>query len=578
MESSKATFRSRVLARARHGRKRLIDPARTSWRAASAANFEFDPALQSRLIWSCIALAAAARSVRFLLRFPLWEDECFLAANFIDASYLDLLKPLNYHQVAPLLFLWVELTAVKLFGFSEWSLRLWPLLCSIGSLLLFRRLAGRLIEGIPLLLAVAAFTLNYSGIRYAAEAKPYGPDQFVALALLTLAVEWRRNPHQRRWLWLLIAATPLALGLSYPALFVAGGVSLFIAYGLWTTNDRRGWIVWAIYNFVLLSSFAFLYALAARNQTAAELSYMQNYWKDNLPSLLSPLRFAGWLIVTHTSELMSFPVGGERGASTLTFLVWAVGLVTLYRARRTELLLVCLAPAALNIVAAILGRYPYGGHVKFAQYLAPAICMVVGGGAAALLQRHEQRTGRGRKALAIALGVLCLVPLGTMARDFLSPYKSKTDLRYRDFARWFYFNMEFEGEVACLKTDLDQDFAPGTFRDLGWSAMYLCNQRIYSPRHARREPLRLDRVSEKHPLRCVQFKAEVYKYDQAAFDRWLQSMETRYDLVSRDTYPFPCFDQRGRNLLCLDEVDVFKFVPKREPVNRSATSTENSRR
>ena len=39
-------------------------------------------------------------------------------------------------------------------------------------------------------------------------------------------------------------------------------------------------------------------------------------------------------------------------------------------------------------------------------------------------------------------------------------------------------------------------------------------------------------------------------------------MPARYDLVSCDTYPFPCFDQRGRNLLCLDQVDVFKFVPK----------------
>ncbi|HVX64473.1 MAG TPA: hypothetical protein VHC19_27870 [Pirellulales bacterium] len=513
------------------------------------------------MIWACLALGIAARAVRFLLRFPLWEDECFLAVNFIDSSYLDLLKPLNYHQVAPLAFLWIELSAVKLFGFSEWSLRLWPFACSIGGLLLFRHLAGRLLRGLPLVLAVAVFAMAYAGVRYAAEAKPYGPDQFVALALLTLAVEWRRRPQQRRWLWLLAAVTPVALALSYPALFVAGGLSLFIAYELWRSGDRRGWMAWAAYNLVLLSSFGLLFHLAARNQTAAELGYMQNYWKDNLPSL-SPLRFAGWLIVTHASELMSFPVGGERGASTLTFLVWVSGLVALYRGRRWSLLLICLAPAALNIVAAAMGRYPYGGHVKFAQYLAPGICMVVGAGAAALLERHELRTGRGRKALAIALGVLCLVPLGTMTRDFLNPYKSKTDARYRDFARWFWFNMEFEGEVACLKTDLNQNFAPGTFHDLGWSAMYLCNQKIYSPRHARHEPLHLDKVSQQHPLRCVQFKAQVYKYDQAAFERWLNSMQQRYDLVARDSYPFPCFDQRGRNLLCLDQVDVFKFVPK----------------
>jgi hypothetical protein len=40
-------------------------------------------------------------------------------------------------------------------------------------------------------------------------------------------------------------------------------------------------------------------------------------------------------------------------------------------------------------------------------------------------------------------------------------------------------------------------------------------------------------------------------------------MQARYELVSRDAYPFPCFDQKGRNLLCLDQLEVYKFVPRR---------------
>ena len=45
---------------------------------------------QARLIWGFLILGVVARAVRFLLRFPLWEDECFLAANFIDR---DLFRP-----------------------------------------------------------------------------------------------------------------------------------------------------------------------------------------------------------------------------------------------------------------------------------------------------------------------------------------------------------------------------------------------------------------------------------------------------------------------------------------------------
>jgi hypothetical protein len=539
-----------------------------------------DARWQTRLIWGFLVLGIVARAVRYLLRFPLWEDECFLAANFIDRGYLDLLQPLNYHQVAPLGFLCIELTCVKLFGFNEWSLRLCPFLASLTGLFLFRRLASRLLTGTALVLAVALFCVTYSGVRYAAEAKPYGIDQFVALVLLTLAVECWRRPEQSRWLWILTGLIPFALLVSYPSVFVAGGISLVIALVLWKSAGTtvRGYAAWAAFNLVLLASFGGLIWLTSRNQAAAELGWMQNYWKDNLPSLSSPLSFAWWMLVVHAGDLMAIPIGGERGASTLSFVMCLIGVAAVVRARRTVLLGLCLTPAVLNIVAAILGRYPYGGHVKFSQYLAPAICMMLGIGGAALIKRrqaaqaalasHPLPVGGLGRALTAGLAFCALIAVSTIARDFASPYKSRTDLRYRDFARWFWFNMEFAGEAVCLKSDLGEDFAPGTFRDLGWSAMYLCNQRIYSPRHARGDPPRLERVSDEWPLRCVQFKAEVYRYDQAAFEQWLSDMQSRWDLVSRDTFPFPCYDQKGRNLLCVDAVEVYKFVPKRNATAR----------
>ena len=66
-------------------------------------------------------------------------------------------------------------------------------MCGIGSLFVFRHLAGRLLQGIAFLLAVGVFAVAYPLIRYSAEAKPYGPDMLVSLALLTLTVEWLRQ-------------------------------------------------------------------------------------------------------------------------------------------------------------------------------------------------------------------------------------------------------------------------------------------------------------------------------------------------------------------------------------------------
>src|SRR5262245_29107059 len=81
-----------------------------------------------RAIWFFVALGLFLRTLRFLLRFPLWGDEAALAANFIDRGYLDLLRPLHFQQVAPPLFLWIELFFVRCLGFHEWSLRAFPFL------------------------------------------------------------------------------------------------------------------------------------------------------------------------------------------------------------------------------------------------------------------------------------------------------------------------------------------------------------------------------------------------------------------------------------------------------------------
>ena len=249
----------------------------------------------ARWIMVFLAVGIAARLIRYLLRFPLWGDEAMLAMNFLDRDYAGLMQPLDFHQVAPLLFLWIELTAVKLLGFHEWSLRLFPLLCSIASLFLFHRLAKLLLRGTALVLAVGIFAVTYSGLRYAAEMKPYSGDLMFSSLLLLLAVRWWRQPDDTRWLWALAAAVPLALGLSYPAVFVAGGVSLAVAAVLLGTRSRRGWWAWAAFNLALAGSFLAWYRLAIGTQAGAELNVMARMWDETFPprdSLLEPVGMA----------------------------------------------------------------------------------------------------------------------------------------------------------------------------------------------------------------------------------------------------------------------------------------------
>ena len=338
--------------------------------------------------WIAIFLMAglAARLIRYLLRFPLWGDEAMLAMNFIDRGYAELLRPLDFHQVAPPLFLWAELTDVKLLGFQEWALRLFPLLCGIASLFLFYRLACLLLRGPARVLAVGVFAVSYSGLRYATEMKPYAVDQMASVLLLLLAVRWWRQPNQTRWLWALAAVVPLVLGLSYPAVFVAGGVSLFMAAVLWNCRVSGAWRAWIAYNVALTGSFLAWYRLAAGAQAGAELDLMARMWGGAFPPRDSLSGLFNWLVRTHTGPLLAMPVGGDHYGSVVTTALCLLALGVMVRGGRYYLLLLCTAPFALNLLAAAIHRFPYGGHMRLAMHLAPLVCILAGMGAAALLQ------------------------------------------------------------------------------------------------------------------------------------------------------------------------------------------------
>ena len=118
---------------------RLSETSASSELVASGSRIE-------RAVLAFVAIGVLVRVARYLTNYPVWGDEACLALSFPRRGYLDLLSPLEYGQICPILFLWAELTAVKTFGFSEMSLRLFPLICGVSSVFLFRHVAGRILK------------------------------------------------------------------------------------------------------------------------------------------------------------------------------------------------------------------------------------------------------------------------------------------------------------------------------------------------------------------------------------------------------------------------------------------------
>jgi 4-amino-4-deoxy-L-arabinose transferase-like glycosyltransferase len=512
-----------------------------------------------RATWAFVALGVLLRVARYLMDYPLWWDEAFVAVNFIRRDFIGLLRPLDYGQVCPILFLWCELTLVKLFGFSEYSLRLFPLVCAVGGVTLFRHVAGRVVRGVPLLLAVAIFATSFHPILHAADVKPYASDMLAALILLAIAVEWRRAPQQVGWMWAMAAFAPVSIALSHPAIFVAAGIAVGLAPAVVRAGRRGVLIAYATFGLSTVAAFVALYVVFTRAQAAANLTAMQTQWVAAFPPLTDPLALAKWLATVHTGSMFAYPCGGERGASSLSFLLFAVGAGVLWWRGRTMIVLTCVAPFGMAMAAAALKRYPYGGPVahgspaRVMQYLAPSICLLAGLGAAALLALVRDPHTRLR-ALRCTLAALAAIGIIPLVADTFHPYRAPHAQRARQFARQFWPEFVRDADSLCLRWDLGIGEWDSTNLN---AAVYLCNQMIYSPRRRHPESQPQQTSAASRPLRCV---LPLTEPSDRRVTVWLDDMKKRYTLIESRTLAVEMAEPRAKRRT--EHYNVYEFKPR----------------
>jgi hypothetical protein len=514
-----------------HSRWRLGRVGRPQARFENPVPLEDDAASRrlDQLAWAFVAVGVTLRLARYLLNFPFWGDELMLVQNFLDRGYGDLLKPLSLQQVAPLGYMAAELTAIKLFGFSELSLRLFAIVAGVTGMFLFRDLAARTLEKVPMVLAVGILAVSYYPIRHAAECKPYGSDLTAALLLAWLAVRWCQSPTNRGWLWGLAVAGPTMITISNPTIFVAGAVSLALALPVWRSRDRGAWAAFAIYNVLVAVVFVLMLRSVTAAQYTATHEFMHQYWAEGFPPF-RPLAFVSWLATIHAGEMMAYPVGDDHFGSILTLACFIVGAIVLVRRRDPTLAILVLAPLALAFVAAATKRYPYGG-ARLSQWYASLACLAIGLGAGTLLASFAKPEAR-RRSLQIAVGVLMVIGAVTLVRDMTKPYKRLVDFEHRGFVRWFWKENCEEGQVVCLHTDLGKRFTAAPVPE-----DYLCYQRAYSPLHASGgRSIDLDALAIDQSLRCVACEFAGEPRDEAAFTAWMDEMSARYELTGEQTY------------------------------------------
>ncbi len=513
------------------------------------------------LVRGFVGLGVAIRIARYFLCMPLMVDECMLAENFLDRGFFDLLAPLDHFQMAPPGFLWIELFLTRLLGFSEWSLRLFPALCGIGSLFLFRHFASRLMTGFPLVVAVACVAIAKGPVGLSTDAKPYASDLFLSLVLMTFAVEWLRRPVRTAWLWGLASAAPLALAISFPAVFVAGAVSLALVVPLWRQHSRQAWWAWLAFNALVSGSFFMILGLTSGPEFQSIREFMDSYWdaSDAFPPRELG-RLAAWWINVHLGDkIFSLPYATNNGGGIVSFVCCAAGAGVMYRRGSRPVLAMLTASLALTFVAAMIRRYPYGGHVRLVQYLVPSVAVTCGLGVAVLLgliARPELR----RRLTAATVLALALFGVGIFSYRLARPYDTIYDKCHREFCRQFW--RDEPGTITiCALSDLGEDLSI-----YNWYPYYRCNQRIYSPPHhaGRRLPAgAIDRLDQ--PVRLVVYRPRNQDLKAEACADCLRRFEPRFELAGHETHTLPVNEEKSA---VHGTYEVYRFVP-REKIARA---------
>src|SRR5207302_4914842 len=115
-------------------------------------------------------------------------------------------------------------------------------------------------------------------------------------------------PQRSGWLLFLTIWGPLTIPASYPAAFVAGGMSIAMLPKMWQAGSRAR-ALYVVYNALIAVAFLVHYFGVTRNQIDApqlddNREFMQDYWHDSFPPA-SAAALPLWLLKAHAGGLFA---------------------------------------------------------------------------------------------------------------------------------------------------------------------------------------------------------------------------------------------------------------------------------
>lgn len=215
--------------------------------------------LSERFHYLLIVIGAVLRLRQFFFNRDFWVDEAMLATNIENRGFIDLLKPLDYIQMAPLGFLYLEKITVTIFGYDERVFRLWPLIFGILAMVCFYKLLKKLENPIVTTISLAIFVFSYKLVYYSSELKQYSLELLIAIIFYYLMLDEKFTGFSQKKLLGLGLYGAVAVWFSFSIPFLMVTIGLWLAFEIYRKNKLNDLLRYIPMGLMWVISFAIYY-------------------------------------------------------------------------------------------------------------------------------------------------------------------------------------------------------------------------------------------------------------------------------------------------------------------------------
>jgi len=307
----------------------------------------------SFVAWLIILAGCIGRLVIYLQNRDLFIDEANVARNLYERSFAGLAMPLSYEQYAPPIFLWIEKVATLCNGFGELTLRAYPFVAGVASLIVFTQILKAITSYRSLWYPLFILATGFIYLQFSTELKQYMPDVLITLSLilLTLNFDITKTPRTKFVVTWLIAGS-ISIWSCMPSVFILCGVGLYYLHQCWQQKKLIPAVL--LTGTVWLIQFLFYYIIILKPQ--ANSDYLQNFHHDfflyAFPHHREELKH-NFLLCKSIFETAS---GYNMWSKIFNCLFMTIGVIWMLR-KRMDLALLFLVPLIAVLAAASFNQY-----------------------------------------------------------------------------------------------------------------------------------------------------------------------------------------------------------------------------